>query len=112
MNTINWGGGAYSHNVEFGLKFRIGGQDDFVMRHVLIPIHTGDRGKDVAKSLVETWNVTHGGVPFAFHVNGAVFFMCQIALVTLRSGSQSVQLPDNGTAVMVPGNDGLVAWCE
>ena len=112
MNSVNWGGATQSVPFMFRLDYRLPGQAP-AWGQVQVQVGAGGaRGAEIAWSLTRTWNLNFPDGPRCLLLGPAVHFLCRVMQVTLDPGVANQVIPDNGQAVVVPGNPGLVAWRE
>ena len=112
MNSVNWGGEAYSHHSGFKLTWELpsGGETSNDV-NILI----GDPGihhsNEVAEEVVRLWKAANRRGPFVIRMGSSVHFSGIVTKVEMSDDAGIWKtLPSNGAAIMVPGNDGLCAW--
>ena len=112
MNSVNWGGEAYSHHSGFKLTWELpsGGETSNDV-NILI----GDPGihhsNEVAEEVVRLWKAANRRGPFVIRMGSSVHFSGIVTKVEMSDDAGTWKtLPSNGAAIMVPGNDGLCAW--
>lgn len=113
MNSVNWAGNTESTPVLFKLTWELpnGNEKD---GSAVIPIgepgvHTG---LEVATALVNVWQGAHQGGPHVLGLGTNVNFITVVTKVELSDddGTTWAEIPSDGSAEIVPGNEGLCVW--